>query len=165
MNLPAHTFRALGRLGVLVVLLTVPASAFAHGGGSEAEVKELAMQPARVLAQQALVTLRVSGDTKEAAVRLDAALESKDPSDIDVGRLRQATETLDAGNPKAAIPLLDAALSRPLGSDSGKALHEAGREFNPGTGTQEIVAIALGSVLLLIGAVALGRNRHVGANP
>jgi hypothetical protein len=162
MNLPAHTFRTLGRLGVLAVLLTVPASAFAHGGG--AEVKELSMQPARVLAQQALATLRVSGDTKEAAVRLDAALESKDPSDIDVGRLRQATETLDAGNPKAAIPLLDAALSRPLGSDSGKALHEAGREFNPGTGTQEIVAIALGSVLLLIGAFALSRNRRAGAH-
>jgi len=146
------------------VLLTVPASAVAHGGGSESEVKQLAMQPARTLAQQALATLRVNGDAEDAAMRLDAALESKDRSDIDVGRLRQATETLDGGDHKAAIPLLDEALSRPLGSDKGKALHEAGREFNTGTGTQEILAIALGSVLLLTGAFALRRNPRVGAH-
>jgi hypothetical protein len=161
MNLPAQRSAALARLGVLAVLLTLPASAVAHGGG--AEVKDLSMQPARTLAQQAMATLRVSGDAKEAGVRLDAALESKDHGNIDIGRLRQAMETLDAGHPKAAIPLLDEALSRPLGSDKGKALHEAGREFKPGTGTQEIVAIALGSVLLLIGAFALRRDRHVDA--
>ena len=164
MNPTAHASRVLARLGVLAVLLTVPASAVAHGGGSETDVKQLAMEPARTLAQQAMATLRVSGDTKEAAMRLDAALESKDSRDIDVARLRDAMETLDSGDPKAAVPLLDEALSRPLGSDSGKALHEAGREFKPGTGTQEIVAIALGSVLLLIGAFALRRNSHAGAH-
>lgn len=92
-------------------------------------------------------------------MQLDAALESKDKSDIDVARLRQATETLDAGRPTDAIPLLDEALSRPLGSDTGKALHEAGREFRPATVAAEIVAIALGALLTLFGGAALWRTR------
>jgi hypothetical protein len=157
-------------LAIAAAMLVVPVGALAHGGAetgakamsAEAEVKQLSMQPARVLAQQALVTLRVNNDAKEAAVRLDAALESKERSDIDLARLRQATETLDGGNPAGAIPLLDEALSRPLGSAKGKALHEAGREFTPGTGAQEIVGIILGSVLLLLGSVALWRGRRTG---
>lgn len=158
MNLPAPSARVLARLGVLAALLGAPATALAHGGGGT-EVKQLSIQPARVLAQQALSTLLVRNDAKEAAVRLDAALESKDKSDIDVALLRKATETLDAGRPKAAIPLLDEALSRPLGSNRGKALHKAGREFTPATGPQEIVGIALGALLTLIGGAALWRTR------
>jgi hypothetical protein len=147
------------RLAILVGLLALPPTALGHGDEAGGEVEQLAMQPARVLAQQALSTLRIRNDTKEAAVRLDAALKSKDKSGIDVARLRRATETLDAGRPKAAIPLLDAALSRPLGSDRGKALHEAGREFSPGTGAQEVVGIVLGLLLIAIGAAALWRTR------
>lgn len=131
----------------------------------EAEVRALAIQPARVLAQQAIAELEVRNDRHEAAVRLDAALESKDPSDIDIARLRQATETLDAGNSDAAIPLLDEALSRPLGSDQGKALHESGRKFRPATGAQEVVGIVAGAVLLLIGALLLWRSRRISARP
>ena len=156
-------------LAIVATLLVVPAGALAHGGGekaggkamgAEAEVKQLAMQPARILAQQALVTLKVRNDAKQAAVQLDAALESKDRSDVDMAGLRRATETLDGGNPAGAIPLLDEALSRPLGSDKGKVLHEAGREFRPATGAQEIVGIILGGVLLLLGAFALLRGRR-----
>ncbi len=160
MKLLTPPARLLVCLGVLTALLSVPSGALAHGGGGT-EVKQLSMQPARVLAQQALSILRVRppNDAKKAAVRLDAALESKDKKDIDVARLRQATETLDAGRPKAAIPLLDEALSRPLGSDKGKALHEAGREFTPATGAGEIVGIALGALLTLIGGAALWRTR------
>ncbi len=167
MSALARVFPTVARLGVLAVLLSYPAASLAHGGdeagggatSAEAKVKQLSMQPARVLAQQALSTLMVRNDVEEAAVRLDAALESKDKRDVDVARLRQATQTLDAGRPKAAISLLDEALSRPLGSDKGKALHEAGREFQPGTGAQEIVGIALGGFLVLIGAAALWRTR------
>lgn len=160
MNLLSRRALNVGCVTALVVLFAFPApSVLAHGDEAGAEVQELAMQPARVLAQQALSTLRIRNDKKEAAVRLDAALESKDKSGIDVAHLRQATEALDAGRPRAAIPLLDAALSRPLGSDRGKALHEAGREFSPGTGAQEIVGIALGALLMAIGAAALWRMR------
>ena len=138
-------------------LVTIPGIAGAHGGGAEAET--LAMQPARTLAQQALVELRVRNDVKDAALRLDAALESKDTSAIDVSALRLATETLDNGDPGAAVPILDRALSRPFGASSGKALHEAGREFEPATGAQEIVGITVGAAVLLLGALLLWRGR------
>lgn len=141
----------------LAVLLGAPAVAGAHGGGKEAE--EMAMQPARTLAQQALAELRISNDVEQAAVRLDAALESKDKSGINMPGLRNAMETLDKGHPDAAIPMLDRALSLPLGASSGKALHEAGREFQPATDTQEIVGIAVGAGLLLLGALLLWRDR------
>lgn len=91
-------------------------------------------------------------------MRLDAALESEDKSDVDVSKLRQATETLDGGDPQAAILLLDQALSRPLGAGTGKALHEAGREFQPGTGSQEVVGILVGATLLLLGGLLLWRG-------
>jgi hypothetical protein len=117
---------------VVLGALLAPGVARDHGGGTEAEA--MVAQPARTLAQQALAELRVRDDVKDAAKRLDAALESKDTNGIDVGVLRRAMETVDAGDPKAAIPRLDQALSRPLGATSGKALHEAGRESQPATG-------------------------------
>lgn len=157
----SRTFPAL--LGVVTVLL-VPTGALAHGGGAmaasaEAEIAQLSKQPARVLAQQALATLQIRNDRETAAMRLDAALESKDRSDVDFARLTKATETLDGGDPAAAATMLDEALSRPLGADRGKALHEAGREFTPEAATQEVVGTAVGVVLLLLGAVGLRRSR------
>ena len=177
---------AIGAAVVLAALglaALVPVAAIAHGdeetaieapqGGAEpggageamseeAEVEALAIQPARILAQQALAELKVRGDAHEAAVRLDAALKSEDQSDVDVMLLREATETLDGGDPEGAIPLLDRALSRPLGQESGEALHEAGREFQPSTGSQEVVAIILGAVAVLLGGLLLARGRRVG---
>lgn len=143
-----------GALGL--VLLGSPA-ALAHGGEEE-EVEQLAIQPARILAQQALAEMLIRDGAGEAAMRLDAALESEDKSDVDVSKLRQATETLDGGDPQAAILLLDQALSRPLGAGTGKALHEAGREFQPGTGSQEVVGILVGATLLLLGGLLLWRG-------
>lgn len=141
--------------------LLVPAGALADGGDAMAEgAEDLAMQPARVLAQQALATLMVLGDAEGAAVRLDAALESEDRSDVDFARLREATETLDGGDPEGAIPILDAALSRPLGAESGKSLHKAGREFRAETGPAEVVGTVIGGVLLLLGALGLRRARR-----
>ncbi len=148
----------VGAVSLAALALSPPA--LAHGGG-EMDLGDLAMQPARTLAQQALAEIAVRNDTEEAATRLDAALQSKDKADIDQPLLRRATETLDGGNPEAAVRLLDAALSRPLGAASGKALHEAGREFRPGTGAQEIVAMSLGAALLLLGAALLLHNRRV----
>ena len=154
----------------VAVALCLPVVAHAHGDEEpqagadpeEAEVEALSAQPARVLAQQALALLRVTGDSHEAGVRLDAALESEDKSDIDTALLEQATETLDGGDPEGAIPLLDEALSRPLGAPSGKALHVAGKEFRPATGAQEVVAIVLGAVLLALGTALLLRGRRAG---
>ena len=165
----------------LAVLVAAPVGALGHGGeeetqapqeprpgqtaaeaemaAEEAEVAELSRQPARVLAQQALALLEVRQDEHEAGVRLDAALESKDKDEIDAALLRRATETLDGGDPDGAVPLLDQALSRPLGSDRGKALHEAERSFSPAQTTQETVGIVAGAVLLLTGTLALALTR------
>src|SRR5215208_373599 len=124
--------------------------ALAHGG-EEMEVEALKIQPASILAQQALAELRIRDDTEEAAVRLDAALESNDTSAVDMAVLEKATETLDHGDPQGATPLIDEALSQPQGNVHGAALHEAGREFQPGTGAQEIVAIVVGAFFVFAG--------------
>ena len=145
--------------GALALVALAPADARAHGGGGM-EAENLAEQPARTLAQQALSELRVRGDMEEAAARLDAAVESKDQSDVDSAQVNQAMETLDGGNMDQAISILDHALSQPLGQASGAALHESGREFQPATGAQEIVAIALGAVALLIAGFLLLRGRR-----
>ena len=156
--------RQLALLATLAALLWLFSVAIAQAhGGDEMAVQALKMQPARTLAQQALAELRVGSGTEEAVTQLDAALESKDQSAIDGPLLRKATETLDGGNPEGAIRLLDEALSRPLGAASGKALHESGREFQPATGAQEVVAIVLGAAFVLVGAgLLLGRRRVSG---
>jgi hypothetical protein len=147
----------------LLMALALPAAGWAHGEEESMESEALADQPARTLAQQAISELRVRHDMEEAAMRLDAAVESKDKADIDPPLLNQAMETLDAGNEAEAISLLDRALSEPLGEQSGVALHESGREFQPGTDTQEVVAIILGAAALLLAAALLIRGRRGGA--
>jgi LPXTG-motif cell wall-anchored protein len=146
---------------LLALGMVVPV-VWAHGG-NEMETQDLQQQPARTLAQQALAELRVRHDMEAAASRLDAAVESKDQSDVDPQMVNQAMETLDAGDEAQAVTLLDHALSQPLGESSGAALHESGREFQPGTGTQEVVAIILGAVLLLLAGLLLLRNRRASA--
>lgn len=159
MSAPARMVAVLVRITLTaIVLLAFPSGALAHGEES-AEVEQLSLQPARVLAQQALAGLIVLGDSEEAAVRLDAALESEDRSDIDFKALQEATETLDGGDPEGAIPLLDEALSFPPGSSEEDPLHASGREFRPAFGAAEIIGIASGSLLLLIGGAALWRSR------
>ena len=142
-----------------LALLGSPA-ALGHGG------EELANQPARILAEQALAELEIRDGVGEAAERLDAALESEDQSDVRVGKLRQASETLDGDDSQAAILLLEQALSRPEGADTGEAPkadtgeapNEVVREFQPGTGAQEIVGISVGAALLLLGGLLLLRG-------
>jgi hypothetical protein len=150
-------FGVLGIVAATALWLAMQAAPALSHGGNEMAIQDLKQQPARTLAQQALAELRVRGDVEEAGTRLDAALESKDTADVDMGVLRRAMETLDSGEAHAAIPLLDEALSRPLGSSSGKALHESGREFQPATGAEEIVGIIAGAVLLLLGGALLLR--------
>lgn len=128
------------------------------------EVSMLARWPSRVLAQQVIALHRVSGDEHEAEARLHAALASKDKSLVDAHALRHAHVALDKGNIERGIKYLDAALSQPLGPDSGKALHVAGRELPSAQETQDIVATVGGSVLILIaGALLFGRRKKPAA--
>lgn len=142
-------------IGAALLAVSAGASMAQAHGGDEMAVASLKKQPASTLAQQALAELRIRNDTEEAAVRLDAALESKDTGGVDMTVLEKATETLDGGNPQGAIPLIDEALSRPGSANGEAALHEAGREYRPATGSQEIVGIVAGAFLLVLGLVAL----------
>jgi LPXTG-motif cell wall-anchored protein len=150
----------------LAVAVGAPGSALAHGekpeAGEEAEIEQLAQQPARALAQQAHALLHIRRDAHEAGVRLDAALESRDQREVDVPILRRAAETLDGGDPVRAQVLIDEALSRPLGAASGKLFHGGGREFRPATGAQEIAGIVGGAAALLLGALGLWAARRRG---
>ncbi|MEO8093153.1 MAG: hypothetical protein ABI726_10645 [bacterium] len=167
--------RRLGALAAFVclVLLAPAAPSWAHRdeegtepparpglSAEEAELEELASQPARILAQQALAMLEVTGDDVEAGERVEAALVSEDQDDVDTAALAEAAEALERGEHEAAIPLLDAALSRPLGADQGAALHEAGREYRPARDAQEIVGIIVGGALLLLGLLSLLLGRR-----
>ena len=149
----------LAVLAALAGALVAPGAAPANGGGGE-EMEELELQPARVLAQQAIAVLRVRGDQEEASMRVDAALESEDQDDVDLALLAQADEAVDSGDLDGAVLLLDRALSRPLGAESGKELHESGREFTPAFGAQEVVAIVGGALLLGLGVLALAPWRR-----
>lgn len=163
------TKRALHFL-VLAVLaaLTLPGSALAHGDESapgmdsmEARVEQLAVQPTRVLAQQAHALIHLRDDRDEAAIRLDAALESKDKSDVDMPALRRATETLDdGGDSERVLALIDEALSKPFGAERGKIFHGGGREFRPVAGAQETVAVIVGALLVAFAAAGLWRARR-----
>ena len=154
-------------LFAMLATLALPANAFAHGGATTggmsdaAQIKQLALQPTRVLAQQAHALIHINGDRSGAAVRLDAALESKDQRDVDMPALRRATETLDGGgSSKRVLAQIDEALSKPFGANSGKLFHGAGREFRPVAGTQETVAVIAGALMLLLAAVGLRRARR-----
>lgn len=147
----------LGLVAALAAGLAAPGAALANGGGGE-EMEALELQPARVLAQQAIAVLRVRGDQEEASMRVDAALESDDRADVDVALLERADEAVDSGDIDGAVALLDRALSRPLGAESGQELHESGREFTPAFGAQELAAIVAGAILLALGLLMIRRT-------
>ena len=147
----------------LMLIGTTPA--LATGGDEPGEMAEaLAAAPARVLAQQALATLDVTGDVEEARERIDAALESKERRDVDIELLRAADEALDGGKSEEAVTLLNRSLGGgpvPTGEeDEGgaareDALHNAGRAYRPNETTQEVIALVAGLALLGLAALVL----------
>lgn len=146
------------------------APALATGGDAPGEMQEaLASAPARVLAQQALATLDVTGDVMKARERIDAALVSKDRADVDVALLRAADEALDGGDREQAVALLNRSLGGgPAPADdaadgdalSDQALHNAGRAYEPNETAQEIVAFVSGLALLAVAALLLLATRR-----
>lgn len=167
MSIPRQWIVSVVAMAMAMALALAPAGARGHGDepagveeGEEAEIAMLAKQPARTLAQQAHALLHIRADAHEAGVRLDAALESKDTELVDMAVLRRAAETLDGGDPAAAQNLIDTALSRPLGAESGRLFHGAGREFRSATSAQEVVGLAVGAIMLVLGGLILVRARR-----
>lgn len=100
-------------------------------------------------------------------MRIDAALESNDREDVDVGLLAQADEALDGDDRERAVELLNRALGGgPLPVEgeapapSGDALHNAGRAFEPNSTVQETIAAIAGAALLLLGGLLVLRHRR-----
>lgn len=155
-------------LTACLALAGAPA-AVATGGDEPGEMKEaMEAAPARMLAQQALATLDVTGDEEEARERIDAALESREPEDVDLELLRSADEALDGGDRERAVVLLNRALGGgpvPAGGQgegvgvSDEALHNAGRAYEPNETAQEVVALVAGLALLALAALLLVRWR------
>ena len=158
------------------LMLVAASPALATGGDEPGEMEQaLASAPARVLAQQALATLDVTGDVAEARERVDAALESKDRGDVDVELLRAADRALDEGDRDGGLALLNRSLGGgPVpagegvagGAMSEQALHSAGRAYEPNETAQEVVAFVGGLVLLGLAALLLigvPLRRRVGA--
>ena len=157
-------------MAVTVCLALAAAPAAVATGGDEPGEMEEAMEsaPARVLAQQALVTLDVTGDEMEARERIDAALESRERDDVNLKLLRAADEALDGGDKEEAVVLLNRALgggpvpSGEEGEGSGvseQALHNAGRAYKPNETAQEVVALVAGLSMLALAALLLVRQR------
>lgn len=156
---------------VASLLLGGPPAALATGGDEPGEMQEaLASAPARVLAQQALVLLDVTGDAEEAAERVDAALESQDTADVDLALLAEADEVLDAGSAEDAVALLNRALGggpvpagehaedEELSGVADEALHKAGRAYEPNETSQELFALIAGLALLALATLLLVRR-------
>lgn len=151
-----------------LALVAAPA-AIATGGDEPGEMEEaLASAPARVLAQQALATLDVTGDVMEARERIDAALESRERDEVNLALLRAADEALDGGNTERAVTLLNRALGGgpvPVGEESERggvseqALHNAGRAYEPNETGQELVALVVGLALIALAALLLVRRQ------
>ena len=157
------TMRAAAFAVWLVLVAASPA--WATGGDEPGEMKQaLTSAPARVLAQQALATLDVTGDVTEARERIDAALESKDREDVDIELLRAADQALDSGDREGGLALLNRSLGGgPVpagegvagGAMSDQALHNAGRAYEPNETAQEVVAFVGGLALLGLAALML----------
>lgn len=162
--------KTIPMLAVVLVSLALPVVALADGGDEAMEDAALKAQPARTLAQQALAVLDVKQDEEDAQMRIDAALETDDREDVDLGLLRQADEALDGGDRERAVELLNRALGGgPLPVEggeapapSGDALHNAGRAFEPNSTAQETVAAIAGAALLVAGGLLLLRHRRRG---
>lgn len=163
--------RVSATAAVLLALLA-PAAVLAHGG----EEGALEKTPARALAQQALALLAQEGKATEAHERIEAALESKDKSRVDVAKLKEVKASFDRGDHDAAKRLIADALAGPPRPEDAEMGDEAAHddepkagvpegqerraldhalEFEPERGSAEWIALAGGLVLLATAAALL----------
>lgn len=161
--------RAWPALAAVLVLIGSPAALATRGDQPSEMAEALASAPARVLGQQALVLLDVTGNAEAAAERVDAALRSEDTAAVDLALLEQADAALDGGQAEEAVALLNRALGGgpvPAAETSGvsdEALHKAGRAYKPNATSQELIALIAGLALLALGGLLL--RRHAPRSP
>ena len=156
---------ALVGLVALMALAVSAGPALAHGDAADVAAKT----PARTLVQQALALMTQQNNPAEAEERLEAALKSKKRDGVQISAVRDALDALEAGDSQAAIRHMRTALraeeaKQPEATGehgaAGEGLkesevalgHEA--ELDPGRGTAEWIALAVG-IILGLGALGL----------
>lgn len=150
------TRRTLPCTLVLALLLAAPPAARADAGMEDAE----AVQPASVLALQALVLLEQGRDHALAEEKLDRALDAEDAGNVSMEALRAAHRALHEDAAERARELLQ-------GAFIGGHEHRAGAVYRPAVGSSQTVAASVGVVVLALAAFALlrSRSRPSGASP
>lgn len=178
----------LGLLAALTVLLVAAPSALAHGEEEEAAAEI----PARTLVQQGFALLTQQENEAEAQEKLELALKSEDQKDVDMAAVREALAALKQGDHELAEQHMNVALGAEKepgaeegtgaaggqAGDEGGAAHE-GEEaavaeevpeealehapaFEPGRGSEEWIALAVG-VALVIAALGVLSARRITA--
>lgn len=138
-------------LTLLATVVLVPvAPAWATGGG---EGENMA-QTARALSLQALALLEQGRGHEEATEKLDEALASDVPGEIDLRAIRAAHSALHRADVEAAKRLLQDAFP----GDDG---HVVGVTFRPEIGTATVAAGIGGGVVLGVALAALLWRRRV----
>ena len=164
----ARPLRALAALAVAWMAVAVLAApALAHEGEEEV--------PARTQVQVADAILRTQPEQIElAADRINDALEAKDQEGVDLERVKQAKDTLEAGDMQGTELLLEQALGacpgEPVVSPTGvraklpqtpcpTPAHELALGRVPLHGTTKPVLLTIGAVLALGGLALSWRIR------
>ena len=164
----ARPLRALAALAVAwMAVAALAAPALAHEGEEEV--------PARTQVQVADAILRTQPEQIElAADRINDALEAKDQEGVDLERVKQAKDTLEAGDMQGTELLLEQALGacpgEPVVSPTGvraklpqtpcpTPAHELALGRVPLHGTTKPVLLTIGAVLALGGLALSWRIR------
>ncbi|HSJ18441.1 MAG TPA: hypothetical protein VK920_10135 [Solirubrobacterales bacterium] len=183
---PSAPLVPLGLLAALSTLLLAAPSALAHGEEEEA-APEI---PARTLVQQGFALLTQQENEAGAQEKLDLALKSEDQKDVDMAAVREALAALKQGDHELAEEHMKVALGgeekaaaeeEPAGKraeQGGGAAHEREEAavaeevpeealehapaFEPGRGSEEWIALAVG-VALVIAALGVLSARRITA--
>ena len=110
-------------------------------------------ETAQVLSLQALALLDAGQSHEKALAKLDAALKAGNKGGVDLRALRAAHQALEQQDVERAHQLLHGVF--PSG-----ASHLAGVTYRPPIGTEEIAALVVGVVVILLASLGLVRRRR-----
>ena len=141
---------------LLTVTVAVALASAAPALATEGDDEENMAQTGRALSLQALALLEQGRGHEEATEKLDEALESDVPGEIDLRAIRAAHAALHEEDVEVARRLLQDAFE---GEDS----HVVGVTFRPEIGTAQLAAGIAGAVALALAVAGLVWRRRVDA--
>lgn len=142
------------RLLPVLLAVTVALASAVPAFATEGDEEENMAQTTRALSLQALALLEQGRGHEEATDKLDEALASDVPGEIDLRAIRAAHAALHEEDVEVARRLLQDAFE---GEDS----HVVGVTFRPEIGTAQLAAGIAGAVALALAVAGLLRRRRV----